>query len=76
MSGRPIRWQALAEVVADAVGDGFCEAGLERRGSQQGGFSAVRQIAHLDQYGGAASSDQNLVVCRLSAVAAETGSRH
>ena len=66
----------LAGVVADSVGYGFCEAGLEGGAFQQGGFSVVCQITHLDQHGGAAGAYQDFVIGSLGAVAAETRSGH
>ena len=68
--------RGLAEVIEDAVGDGLGEAVLEVGVFQHGGFSAVCQIAHLDQDGGAASADKDLIIRSLRAVTAEAGAGH
>ena len=71
---RPTR--GLAEVIEDSVGDGLGEAVLEVGVFEQGGFSAVCQIAHLDQDGGAAGAGQDFVTGRLRPVAGQAGLRH
>jgi len=66
----------LSEVVAYAVGYCFCDLGLEGGAFQEGGFSAVCEVAHFDKDSGAASTYQDLVIGRLRAVTAEAGSGH
>ena len=64
------RW--LVEIIADAVGDCLGETVLEGTASQQGGFAAVREVAHFDKDGGASGSGQDVVTGCLNSKAVQT----
>ena len=66
----------LVEIIDDAVGDCLGEAVLEGTVSQQGGLAAVREVAHLDKDGGAASSGQDVVTGCLNSKAVQTCAGH
>ena len=66
----------LVEIIADAVGDCLGEAVLEGTAAKQGGFASVREVAHFDKDGRAASAGQDVVTGCLNSKAIQTCAGH